>query len=1100
MRRRLSGRWWLLAGFFLAIGLETQAEEKLTIVSAEPAQPMVGQPLRLEVRLAEYEEGLAGRHLYVSTDFGLLSAPELVTGEDGIAVLEISSRIPGGGTAVLRSRSGVTARHTFRFSPASEGAPLLGERVVQAGRIEEISPRVRLDFLFPSEALQVETGAAVAVEIRAWAGRMPVAGLDVQLATSLGTVLEPDVTTDGAGVARFLVRSGDAGDASLTASAGSASTELAIEFVAADSLGSPWDGTFTMNSASEPVTLDIHPDRIGVLLADHASYADLRQMATGVGLSIGAAIGRRIYALESAEDLSVATRWRLVRNLRWRHGDKVRAAGLVAATGSGLAVVVIDELIYVRFAPELDRGVISDRLDGLPVTDVRATPYGINEFTLRVDPDSPQDPLALSIALRAVDDVLYAHPDIAQPLYARNGCSSQPADGYPWCDVRYTHQWQFENSLDTDSDLRKAWDFTMGSHDTLLAVIDLGFDVDHPDLLPNLWTDNLGKRGIVSVTGETSMMNNLGGSDYWHGTAVAGIAGAYGGIDNVHTNIGHAGACPRCLVLAIRVPIGTVTGDMKNAFHEAATVNAADVISMSLGFLLVPDNIVDDLKNIVIPGAEADGTVLVFAMDNDHHDHCGGGLEPDSASLEPVIGVGGVTHLDRRSETAGHAMGYGDCMDVLASTYGGYGTKMVSTDKVSPSVPPTSTYTHFFSGTSAATPLVGGVAALMRDAAVCAADAHPCLTPLEVQRALQDTADRVQPGTADYDPESGFSRPASGSTHAYGRMNAYEAVKLVAPTDKGGLNSKDLMLRDHVLDWGNTEQPSNTVFSYPRGAMNVFRSVDVKVDVDKDAVFDAGDPLNSFKADISSEEPVSGKTSRVYVRLRNRGKDDVNSATLAVHYAIYEDTLPDLPPDFWKEFPGPYTAGGDWHPLPPVPVTGLAYSGASAADCPARAVPACSGGAQDEAQVFPIDAPAVVWDPATHRLAWLVIAHSPEDPVQGKLAGTPPELQKDVLWNVLLDNNITLWTTGQLAPPSSGGTPQPCDGCGSPDPECPDWLQALLLLLALLLLALLAYIIYLLATGKQWPSWLLPVLVITLLLMAWTVWKYQDVPGCSWPW
>src|SRR3546814_8319546 len=95
------------------------------------------------------------------------------------------------------------------------------------------------------------------------------------------------------------------------------------------------------------------------------------------------------------------------------------------------------------------------------------------------------------------------------------------------------------------------------------------------------------------------------------------------------------------------------------------------------------------------------------------------------------------------------------------------------------------------------------------------------LMPLEHQRILQDTADKIEPTVAAYDPDTGFSFATDaptpqgqgslggvGSTHGYGRVNAFEADRLVAPAAAGGQCGVGAFLRDNRLDWGNTERTS----------------------------------------------------------------------------------------------------------------------------------------------------------------------------------------------------------------------------------------------------------------------------------------------------
>jgi subtilisin family serine protease len=72
-------------------------------------------------------------------------------------------------------------------------------------------------------------------------------------------------------------------------------------------------------------------------------------------------------------------------------------------------------------------------------------------------------------------------------------------------------------------------------------------------------------------------------------------------------------------------------------------------------------------------------------------------------------------------------------------------------------------YTHTFYGTSAATPQVSAVLALIYSM-------KPTITSNEAFQILRDSADKIQPGLAAYDA-NGHSQ-----TYGFGRINAGKAV------------------------------------------------------------------------------------------------------------------------------------------------------------------------------------------------------------------------------------------------------------------------------------------------------------------------------------
>src|SRR5262249_52474454 len=133
-------------------------------------------------------------------------------------------------------------------------------------------------------------------------------------------------------------------------------------------------------------------------------------------------------------------------------------------------------------------------------------------------------------------------------------------------------------------------------------------------------------------------------------------------------------------------------------------------------------------------------------------------------------------------------------------------------------------YSNCFSGTSSATPLAASIAGLVLTLV-------PGLTATQVRNLLQDTADKIEDSTGVYAEATGYSSPTSGTaTHAFGRINAFEAVRVAGPAAQNGRAGVDVFVRDNRLDWGNTDHPSNTLLEPTRGFIPHWQSVDVKVD------------------------------------------------------------------------------------------------------------------------------------------------------------------------------------------------------------------------------------------------------------------------------
>jgi len=130
-----------------------------------------------------------------------------------------------------------------------------------------------------------------------------------------------------------------------------------------------------------------------------------------------------------------------------------------------------------------------------------------------------------------------------------------------------------------DMDAAPAWDITTGSTDVIVAVIDTGSDIDHPDLAANIWTnpgeiaddgiDNDGNGFIDDVHGwDFADGDNDPRDASGHGTHVAGIAGAV--TDN---NRGIAGVAWEVRIMPVR---------FLNAFDEGTTSDAIDAIQYAV--------------------------------------------------------------------------------------------------------------------------------------------------------------------------------------------------------------------------------------------------------------------------------------------------------------------------------------------------------------------------------------------------------------------------------------------------------------------------------------------------------------------------------------
>ena len=125
----------------------------------------------------------------------------------------------------------------------------------------------------------------------------------------------------------------------------------------------------------------------------------------------------------------------------------------------------------------------------------------------------------------------------------------------------------------------QAWDITKGSPDVVIAILDNGFDLSHPEFagkIVNAW----------NVVTRSDKLFPAGQQGNEHGTHVA--ATATGLADN---NLGLCGIAPNCKLMPIQ--LGDESGQMTSLSVVAGVLYAihhnADVVNMSLGMMFPPE-------------------------------------------------------------------------------------------------------------------------------------------------------------------------------------------------------------------------------------------------------------------------------------------------------------------------------------------------------------------------------------------------------------------------------------------------------------------------------------------------------------------------------
>ena len=266
-----------------------------------------------------------------------------------------------------------------------------------------------------------------------------------------------------------------------------------------------------------------------------------------------------------------------------------------------------------------------------------------------------------------------------------------------------------------------AWRFTTGSSGPIVAVLDTGVDLYHPDLAANL------------IDG----WNFIGGTAYplddnGHGTHVAGILAAVG-----NNGIGIAGVSWQARIMPIKILDASGVGEAltaRDAIHWAVD-NGARVINLSLGSPQPSPYLQEAVQY-----ALSNGAVVVAAVGNvDSGSGISRGAWVYPAAYPGVIGAGAT-----------------DSSNALAS----FSNEGPFVDVVAPGKYVLSTFRNgsyaYFSGTSMATPHVSGLAALIWSS-------RSSLSRQQVSNIILQTARDL--GPTGWDP-----------TYGYGLVDAGQAI------------------------------------------------------------------------------------------------------------------------------------------------------------------------------------------------------------------------------------------------------------------------------------------------------------------------------------
>ena len=359
-------------------------------------------------------------------------------------------------------------------------------------------------------------------------------------------------------------------------------------------------------------------------------------------------------------------------------------------------------------------------------------------------------------------------------------------------DPLFPQQWHLKNTgqgsgrVGFDINVTQVWDTYRGGN-VRIGIVDDGLDLQHPDLLPNLdqlngydWND------FPHDTVPSALPNADLNLEDSHGTSVAGVAAASSG-----NGIGVSGVAPQATLIGLRLiselssdPDGATDQDEAEAMAYKSQFIDIKNNSWSSGF---PANMLASVGPLTRAAMETAanegrgglGTLMIWAAGNDRGSEQQGQKDGYTNNMFGLA-VGAVTNqggLSSYSEGGPHLV-------VSAPSNGG--TRSIYTtdlrgnqgyNRVGPSggQPSDRNYSATFGGTSAATPIISGVTALMLNA-------NPQLNWRDVKEIFLRTSIRVNPADVAWVSRHGGdpSLPLIQHHEDYGggRVDAAAAVAL----------------------------------------------------------------------------------------------------------------------------------------------------------------------------------------------------------------------------------------------------------------------------------------------------------------------------------
>ena len=372
--------------------------------------------------------------------------------------------------------------------------------------------------------------------------------------------------------------------------------------------------------------------------------------------------------------------------------------------------------------------------------------------------------------------VEYAEPDYF--VYREDTLPNDPYFRDMWGLSSFGCSWCTANQPNASISATRAWDITTGGDDLVVAVLDTGVDLKHPDLAANIWINQLEVAGNGVDDDRNGYIDDVNGWNFYdgsgevfkaaneddHGTHVAGTIGAEG-----NNGLGVTGVAWRVKLMSLKFLGGTKgrgsTSDAVEAINYAIDMKKRGVNIRVINASWGGEGYSQSLRNAIAAAGEA-GILFVAAAGNDGEDTDGGEHYPSghSSELSNVVSVAAMNSANG------------------LATFSNYGHTTVSVAAPGQAIMSTLPGRDYgsYSGTSMAAPFVSGVAALLFSH-------EPELTADQARRRIVSTSE----------PTASLVSKVAMS----GRADAYRALmNIVAPAQSPKIVKVAISKKDVVID------------------------------------------------------------------------------------------------------------------------------------------------------------------------------------------------------------------------------------------------------------------------------------------------------------